>query len=335
MKPLCIMSLPEDLDQGLFGQIFYHVLQVLPYLYARRIFPRWQLRSLYYGDPPDRVTVPGVLDLAYDPPKGPYRTLTLTELRRRHAHVLGNNWIELNRLWNVYFRIPERVLARAEALLPAGRILGVHYRGTDKQTTSWDSNPISQTEYITLLRNFLANRNDFDLIFAATDEYSFVQQLQKSFSLPVVSLGEVGFHLSAAHTRSLAEKADRALLDCLLLSRCDCVVETSSALPSFAKLLNPELEIYRCAASKLFGKLYTDMPYFPVAHIPVLPVTGPESNAILQKTMEMDWTGQPQTQHFRRSFVASPRWPLNHKIFSTVETIGLDRVAGLLFRGHR
>lgn len=335
MKPLCIMSRPEDLAQGLFGQTFYHILQVLPYLYARRIFPQWQLRTLYYADPPDQVTVPGVLELAYDPPKGPYRSLPLGELQRRHAHVLGNNWVELNRLWNLYFRIPERVLARAEALHPAGRVLGVHYRGTDKQTTSWDSNPISRGDYITLLRDFLAEHNDFDLIFAATDEYSFVQELQSSFSLPVVSLGDVGFHLSAAHTTSLAEKADRALLDCVLLSRCDCVIETSSALPSFAKLLNPDLEIYRCAASKLFGKLYTDMPYFPVAHIPLLLVTGSESRSILERTMQMDWTTMPQTRQYQKPFTAVPRWPRNHKIFQKAESLGVDRLVGIVLSGYK
>src|SRR6202022_4371104 len=98
------------------------------------------------------------------------------------------------------------------------------------------------------------------------------EKLRSFINLPVINLGEVEFHMAAEHTVTRAEKTDRAMLDCVLLSRCECLIETSSALPSFAKLLNPKLEIYRCAASKLFGKLYTNMPYFPVAHVPVLPV---------------------------------------------------------------
>lgn len=335
LKTLRIVSEPEELDQGLFGQTFYYILQILPYLVEHQIFPKWELRTLQYGDPPNKLTVPGVLDLAYEAPLGPYHTLSLSEVRRRHAHVLGNHWVELKRMWDLYFRVPQRVTEQADQVFPTGRVLGIHYRGTDKQTTSWDSNPISQEQYITLLRDFLEDRNEFDLLFAATDEFPFVERLRQTFQLPVISMGEVEFHLSAYHTTSRAEKADRALLDCVLLSRCECVVQTSSALPSFAKLLNPSLEIYRSAASKLFGKLYTNMPYFPVAHVPVLPVTHPESEEILRQTMWMDWKDQPETRHFQRTFVAIPRWRRNHEVFSRIEGLGIDRFAARILNGYR
>lgn len=334
-KALCIHCGPEELEQGLFGQAFYYVLQLLPYLHKRQLYPRWELRTSHYGDPPDYVTIPGVLDLAYTPPAGPYRRVTLWEMRRRHAHVIGNDWSALHRLWSAYFRVPERVLHAAEGKRIPGRVLGIHYRGTDKQTATWDSNPISPQEYISLIREFLEERAEFDAIFAATDEFSFVEQLRRSVSLPVVSLGEVEFHMAAQHSTTRAEKADRAMLDCVLLSQCSCVLETSSALPSFAKLLRPELEIYRCAASKLFGKLYTDMPYFPVAHIPILPVKRPESQEILRRTLQMDWTTQPQGAPFLKPFVASPRWSFNHRVFDIAERLRIDKVAARVLPGHR
>jgi hypothetical protein len=332
--PLRISCKPEELDEGLFGMVFYHAFQVLPYLYAQKIFPKWELRTKHYGDPPDFLTIPGVLDLTYDPPEGPYRTLSLFELRRRHAHVLGNDWVALNRIWNAYFKVPRRVLEQADAIFPQGKILGIHYRGTDKQTTSWDSNPISQQQFLILIRDFLAHRGDFDVIFAATDEYSFVEQLRRSTSLQVISLGEVEFHLAAEHTTTRAEKADRAMLDCVLLSRCQCVLETSSALPSFAKLLNPALEIYRCAASKLFGKLYTKTPYFPVAQIPILPVRSAESTEILRRTMDLDWTYDLDMKKYQRPFAALPRWPINHAVFSVAEKPGLDKLVARVAIGH-
>ena len=334
MKPLCIICDREELEQGLFGQIFYYLLQVLPYLQAAGIYPQWQLRSMHYGDPPDYLTIPGALDLSYSPPPGPYRYISLFELRRRHAHVLGNDWPALNRLWNAYFRIPHRVQASADKLFPRGRVLGIHYRGTDKQTTSWDSNPITQDEYLTVISDFLESRTDFDTIFAATDEFSFVEKLRSFAKLPVVSLGEVEFHLAAEHSTSRAEKTDRAVLDCVLLSRCACVLETSSALPSFAKLLNPSLEIYRSAASKLFGKLYTNTPYFPVAQIPVLPVHGGKAAEILRRTMQQDWTEATETAHFKQPFVASPRWQLNHRIFGIAEKLRVDHILARIFSGH-
>jgi len=334
MKPLCIATIPEELDQGLFGQIFYHVFSILPYLHDRGIYPAWEVRTKHYGDPPDFMTVPGALDLAYLPPAGPYRTVSLFEMRRRHAHVLGNDWEALNRLWCSYFKIPQRIVLQADRIFPAGRALGIHYRGTDKQTTSWDSNPISPVQFITLIRDFLDNHDGFDVIVAATDEYSFIEKLRSQIKLPVVNLGEVDFHMAAEHAVTRAEKTDRAILDCLLLSRCDCLIETSSALPSFAKLLNPGLEIYRCAASKLFGKLYTNTPYFPVAHVPVLPVTKAASAEILLQTMQGDWAFNSKMARYRDRFVSSPRWKVNHAVYSVAENLMLDRLLARFMSGH-
>ena len=172
MKPICITCQPEDLDQGLFGQVLYYVFQVLPYLDERGLRPQWEIRAKHYGDPPEHLAIPGVVELAYTPLAGPYRRVDLSELRRRHAHVLGHDWHALHALWTRYFALPPRVLAAADTHMPAGRVLGVHYRGTDKQTAAWDTNPISQAEYLLLVQEFLHSREgDFDAIFAATDEF--------------------------------------------------------------------------------------------------------------------------------------------------------------------
>ena len=334
-KPLCIFSEAEELNQGLFGGMFYYLLQLLPYLHAQGSYPRWELRTSHYGDPPDYLTLPGVLDLAYTPPEGKCHRLSISEMRRRHAHVVGNDWQGLHALWTQYFRIPDRTLKAAEGVLPVGKVLGIHYRGTDKQTATWDSNPISAEQYFFLIREFMADRSDFTSVFVATDEFSFVDRLRGSVPVPVLSMGEVEFHMAAEHSTTRAAKADRALLDCLLLSMCACVLETSSALPSFAKLLNPQLEIYRCSASKLFGQLYSDMPYFPVAHVPVLPVQSPEARAILQETMRDDWTDNPRMAPYLQPFTAVPRWRRNHYLFSWAEKLGVDKIFGQLFRSYR
>jgi hypothetical protein len=334
-RPLCIESQPEQLEQGLFGQAFYYLFQILPFLNENKIFPAWHIRTMHYGDPPDKLTIPGALDLAYTPPPGPYRTVSLEEMRRRHAHLIGNDWHELHRVWSTYFKIPPRVLEAAESIMPKGRVLGIHYRGTDKQTLSWDSNPITQDQYLTLIADFLANRSEFDVIFAATDEHPFIEKLRSAVNLPVVALGKVEFHMSTEDKGSRKEKTDRAMVDCVLLSRCQCVIETSSALPSFAKVFNPDLEIYRCAASKLFGKLYTNMPYFPVAQIPVLPVTRPESVDIMQQTMHLDWTFDASMRKYQNKFAFEPRWTRNHKLFTLAERAKVSSVAARLIRGYR
>ncbi len=315
---MCVFCQATDIIEGLFGQVFYHTFQLLPYFYKRRIFPAWEIRSALYGEPPDFITIPGALDLAYTPPEGHYRRVHLKELRRRHVQILGNDWEELSRLWHEYFRVPIRIQQQADQIFPEGRILGLHFRGNDKYTSA-DTTPIQQEDFLTLVREFIASSRPFDAIFAATDEFSFVEKLRAAVPLPVVNLGAVDFHKGAVQTAAPKQRTDRAVLDCVLLSRCICVIQTCSALPSFSKILNPGIEIYRTAASRLFT---LNMPYFPVAYIPVLPVSRPKSRAILDATMVGDWTFEPAARRFKKKFAYRTYRPLHHTLFTIAEKLG-------------
>ena len=306
-----------DLKEGLFGQVFLFLFEILPYLHKRSIYPAWEIRSKHYGPPPDHIAIPGVLELAYTPPPGPHRRVHLSKLRNKYSSALGNNWPELNQLWNAYFKIPQRILDQADALPPLHNALGVHYRGNDKLTGSFDSNPITHETYLTLITEFLATRPETELIFAATDDFAFVEKLRAAVPLPILNLGEVGFHKAEVPGLDLTEKADRALLDCLLLSRCRTVLQTSSALPSFAKVLNPDLEIYRCASSKLFAAL----PYFPVAYIPPVPLISPPSVAILNTTMQHDWTAIHKARRFRLTFTHKHQRPFHHRVWQIADKL--------------
>jgi hypothetical protein len=320
--PLCVFSHAADNREGLFGQIFNHVFNVLPYLHENGIFPAWEISSAQYGAQPGFLTIPGALDLAYTPPHGPYRRISLKELRRRHANIIGNDWAELSRMWAAYFKIPDHIQQSADRIFPSGRVLGLHFRGNDKYTSD-DTNPIRQDQFLTLVREFLSTAPSFDVIFAATDEFSFVEKLRAAVTIPVLNLGEVEFHKAENQTTPPSEKTDRAILDCVLLSRCSCVIQTCSALSSFTKILNPEIEIYRTSASKLFTP---KMPYFPVAYIPVLPVSSPESRAILESTLVDDWTEEPTAERFKKKFAYNTYRPLHHILFTIAEKLGASDV---------
>lgn len=319
MKPpaLRIHCKASDLKEGLFGQVFLFLFEILPYLHQRSIYPTWEIRSKHYGQPPDHIAVPGVLDLAYTPPPSPYRSVHLFKLRAKYSSALGNNWPELSRLWNAYFKVPQRILDQADALPPLHHALGVHYRGNDKLTGSYDSNPITHETYLTLITEFLATRPDTELIFAATDDFAFIEKLRADVALPVLNLGEVAFHKAEVPGLDLMEKADRALLDCLLLSRCRTALQTSSALPSFAKVLNPDLEMYRCASSKLFAAL----PYFPAAYIPPIPLYSPQAIEILNITMQQDWTDIRKARDFRTTFTHKHQRPFRHRIWQIADKL--------------
>ncbi len=317
---LCIVTEAKDLQDGLFGNVFDHVFQILPYLFEKKLFPAWRICASEYGDPPDHVTIPGAVDIAYQQPAGPYHEISLADLRRQQGRIIGSDWHATSHMWKTYFSIPPRILAQADTALPKGRALGLHYRGNDKLTNLTDSNPFTQDDFLALVLEFLEHRSDFDFIFAATDEYTFVKKLGAAVRLPVINLGEVGFHKAANQTTPKRGKADRAMLDCVLLSRCLCVLETSSTLLSFAKVFNPDLEIYRTAASKLF----TDVPYFPVAFIPVLPTNSVQGKEILQRSLVGEWTLAPEMERFLKPFVSVRRKPIRQALFRMGYRLGAD-----------
>lgn len=299
----------DELTEGLFGQIVLHVLEILPYLFKHSIFPAWDIRSKWYGVAPHYRVLPGVFDLAYVVDQSTRRPeKKLASLRDTHPSVIGGNWPYVHQLWHSYFRVPDRIVGMADRYHLKQASLGLHYRGTDKNE-SWHTNPITQDTFIRLIKDFIDTHDDIDCLFVATDEPSFIAYAKSQLApIPVVNAGEVEFHKKSVDD---PKKADRALLDCLLLSRCRYVLKGSSALSGFAKVLNPNLEIYRVSASKLFA----DIPYFPDAYIPRLTSTNRESSRLLAKQFEGDWLDDSVgRRRFHRSFSSMHRHRLADRL---------------------
>ena len=303
-----IASDPDDLEEGLFGQVLLWVFEILPWLDARGIRPEWAIRSRLYAGPAQPLVLPGVFDAAYAPPARVTRRRSLLWTRVLHTHALGGDWAGTHALWSRHFRVPARILGRADAAaLPAG-CLGLHYRGTDKNRQTIDTNPVDADDFIALAAAFVAAHPDVAAIFVASDEPGMRARVAARFpDLDVRGLGDVAFH-KAAGTEADPGKADRALLDCVLLSRCRYVLKCSSALSGFAKVLNPELAIWRVAACKL----WSDVPYFPDAYVPRLaldlPADAPE-RAILARQFAGDWLDDPAARaKWGAPFVARRRY---------------------------
>jgi hypothetical protein len=91
----------------------------------------------------------------------------------------------------------------------------------------------------------------------------------------------------------------------LCLSKCNTVLKTSSALSSFAKIINPDLKIYRINSLK-FTPTPKNVPYFPDAYIPLLPTHEKytdECNQLIQQVQCDDWSVQyPNIYNIFRNF---------------------------------
>lgn len=303
-----ITTTKDEFKGGLFGEIVLCVFEILPYLFSRSIFPDWDIKSELYGIEPSYTVIPGVFDIAYNPKITSEREIRLRKLRRlmrKHISVLGGgDWEYMNKLWHAYFQIPDRIVLSANEIGDLSNTIGVHYRGTDKKF--WDTNPISHEEFILLVEDFIKKQDGIESILVSTDEYVFVEKIKKKFTAcRIINLGAVVQHLDKNNVQN---KGDRAILDCLLLSRCKYLILTSSALSGFAKVLNPRLECYRVCASKLFA----DIPYFPVAYIPILITDDVNCNHILKKTLNDDWLqNRKANKKFNNSFCTKKHdiWP--------------------------
>jgi hypothetical protein len=310
-KPVKLVAKADGLREGLFGQVFLYVFEILPYLERNQIFPEWDIHAKYYGGEA-RSIIPGVLDLAYSPLPGT-RCISLQTLRKRRCSQLGNDWPALHRLWSSFFKIPTSIEREADAIGPLKGALGIHFRGTDKQTATWDTNPVSASDMIEIVLDFRRRRPDLQTVFLATDDRTFAGKLRERLECEILNLGEVPFHKADDESKDL-NGAKRALLDSVLLSRCGAVLNTSSALSAFAKVLNPELEIYRCAASKQFS----DIPYFPVAYIEAYTTIDSRIAKIVEHLMEGDWSHKASPVAKFRSRTRFPRTELKWDILERV-----------------
>lgn len=291
-KKLLITSTPGDLKEGLFGQVLLFIFEVLPYLHERDLMPDWAIRSKLYGNPNDDfLVVPGLLELNYEPMRcdAEVQEIGLKKLRRYATSTLGNDWRYLNELLLKYFRIPHRIVERADAFPKLNQALGLHYRGTDKNKSSSETNYVSETDFIMLVADFLSNHPDVQVIFIASDEYQFVEKMREIHpEHQIVSSGEVVHHKNLKAQDNFA-KGDHAMLDCLLLSRCKYLLKCQSALSGFAKVFNPEIEVYRISANKL-APWAPETPYFPDAYLPKYSSDNPQCQRVLQRLFKEDWT---------------------------------------------
>ena len=203
----CIVTTPGDISQGLFGGVFLFAFEILPYLQRKKIRPGWSITSKLYGNEPDFEVIPGLLDFAYEAPEDIEAKISLLELRRDWPLALGNDWHKLNRLWSEYFAVPNRIERAVQILGDLGETLGVHYRGTDKNTTAWDSNPVSFEDFALIIRDLLQRKPSLKQVFLATDEAAFVTYLRRHLDIPIVGFGAGRHHLEQ---KTEEERYDRS-----------------------------------------------------------------------------------------------------------------------------
>jgi hypothetical protein len=126
------------------------------------------------------------------------------------------------------------------------RVLGIHYRGTDKI----DEAPAIQLD--NLLKHvfsFLDKDPGIDLIFVSTDDGKALKYLSEA-NLPVSvvfrddairSDDGAQIHLKVQNSKVVVNHD--AIVNCLILSKCDYLLKTASFLSDCSVVFNPELKV--------------------------------------------------------------------------------------------
>jgi hypothetical protein len=158
---------------------------------------------------------------------------------------------EATRLFGKYFYVKPHMLDRIEEFVArnfdnSGQ-LGMHYRGTDHY---------HEYEFIDqrmMVDTAIEHFPEYESIFVATDEKDFLDLVRSH--LPDKRIVTFMPAPPEAHTIDQGDnyhKGFHALTDCLLLSRCQALIKTPSALSSWSKVFGPDLDLV------LVGKPYSN-----------------------------------------------------------------------------
>lgn len=251
----------DKIPNGLFGCTMTWILEILPYLKRNGIYPNWNIDTHCYGQIFPAILIPKQINTTTN------IKISILNIKKSHEYFYKKTECQLaHDLFFEYFDISYVILDKVDAIydLFGKKTLGIHFRGTDKHK---EADYISQENVIKNIMAFLTIENDFDTIFIAADEESFISKIKQAcldkkkynliFTNSIRSHNKNPIHL---HNTGIV-LAQEAMIDSLLLSKCNYVIKTSSCLSDWVKIWNPSIEVYNLNKFRY--------SYFPQAIIPV------------------------------------------------------------------
>jgi len=161
-------------------------------------------------------------------------------LRLNRANELFEKYLGINQ------DIIEEVKAFTDQRFGGCKVLGIHYRGTDK---SMEAPEVTFEELLKYVCNVLAEDQAINRIFLASDDVKVIQYLVNSnVSIPIVYRddairSETGdqIHLKQENSKTVINRD--AIVNCLILSRCDHLLKTASLLSDCSVVFNPNIRV--------------------------------------------------------------------------------------------
>jgi len=179
-------------------------------------------------------------------------------LRLNMAKDLFEKYLEFND------KIVEEVNAFINQRFIGKQVLGIHYRGTDKAV---EASEVTHEELLNNVRKVLNNNPELNLIFFSSDDAQAIHYLLNSdLSIPVVYRNdairsETGDPVHLTQDNSKITINRDAIVNCLILSRCNYLLKTASLLSDCSVIFNPDLRV------SVINAPYSHATYWPTSEI--------------------------------------------------------------------
>lgn len=314
------------MNKGFFSS-FTYILCSLPFLekkyFNNNIFPEIKYYSHNYGSYPNFNVFGKHIKLNYIP--NVIQSDAKIEIYNLFNKICGSqdqgekynnffhykdNYVLANHYLNKYFKFSDEIMNEFNNYyidnIKDKKVLGIHYRGTDKQHVKWVKH-IDIDDMMIIIEDHLKN-NNYEKIFIVSDSTIFIDKFIERFKYHnniiyynINNNEEKAIHLNNYNLvttlvtkirkcKNDTETIDKlenelhqlinnneehlkeCLVESLLLSKCDTVIKTHSQLSGYAKIFNPDLKIYRITSCR--------SNYFPDSHIPFLPINNNMSDTV-------------------------------------------------------
>lgn len=166
------------------------------------------------------------------------------EIEPDRAYKLIQRYIQIKDL------IQRKIDSFFASHLNGSYIIGIHYRGTDKYS---EAPPVTYATMFSHIDVALAKaqkeRGGTIKLFVATDDQHFLDAARKKYPNRVYawnaprSTGNNAVH--TGKTGSPYEKGESAIIDAVLLSKCNFLIKTASNLSDASLMFNPNLTYIR------------------------------------------------------------------------------------------
>lgn len=234
-----------------FGAKLEWVLEILAYCDECQLVPRFKFT--YPGLSKEQDYFQSFFEMNIDSCDD--RSLEFVEIRSIHELDLDKNYDEIlsidlaSELINKYLAVKSDVLHEVDEFcvehFKDEKVLGVHYRGTDK---SKEAPLVSYYNVEKNINYYLRRYPATAYVFLSSDDENFIKFAKNSsISRPVFfrndtyrSTDNIAIHQSV---QDKYEVNRDALVNCLILSRCDALIKTASILSAWSVLFNPGLPL--------------------------------------------------------------------------------------------